>query len=77
MFRFVADVQDVTAFDPMFSEALALALAIECAAACGSERPLAEIVSLYKNVIEDARTVDAIEQGMTTEPDDLLIAVRF
>jgi hypothetical protein len=77
MFRFVADVQDVTAFDPMFSEAFALSLAIECASACGSERPLAEIVSLYKNVIEDARTVDAIEQGMTTEPDDLLIAVRF
>jgi hypothetical protein len=77
LFRFVADVQDVTAFDPMFAEALALALAIECASACGSKRPLNEIVSLYKNVIEDARTVDAIEQGMTTEPDDLLIAVRF
>jgi hypothetical protein len=56
---------------------LALALAIECASACGSKRPLNEIVSLYKNVIEDARAVDAIEQGMTTEPDDLLIAVRF
>lgn len=77
MFRFSADVQDVTAFDSMFSEALALLLAIECGAQCGATaEAVTSAKSNYKIIIDAARTVDAIEQGAVTEPDDLLIAVR-
>ena len=76
MFRFSADVQDVTEFDSMFCEAFSLLLAIEVGAQCGSDQ-VPEAEKLYKTLIDAARTVDAIEQGTTTEPDDLLITVRM
>ena len=76
--RFAADVQQVTAMDPMFCELLALRIALD-----GNERvtQAAEkegaIGQKYKQFGADARTVNGIEQGPTEPPEDDYITCRL
>ena len=68
--RFVADVQDVVSFHPMFCEALALQLAIGAAGSVNALDRLQACLVLYQRVVQDARTVDAVEAGETLDNDD-------
>lgn len=76
--RFAADVQQVTAMDPMFIEMFALHIALT-----GNERvtqspeKMSEIGQKYKLIASDARTVNGIEQGPTEPPEDDYITSRL
>ncbi len=76
--RFVADVQSVTAFDPMFCETLALRIALD-----GNERVTQAaakeqtIGAKYKTFGAEARMVNAIEQGPIEPPEDDYITCRL
>jgi hypothetical protein len=59
---FVRDVTDVSLFDPMFFEALAWKLAIECGLAITNDGDrVAAAVAGYKDIIKDAKSADAME----------------
>jgi hypothetical protein len=76
-FRFVADIVDVSIMDPMFCEGLAARLAwtvIE--RLTQAEGKLKDIVGAYKQVMGEARIVNAIEQGPTESPEDDFITCR-
>ena len=75
--RYVADFQDVSRMDSMFCEMFALTLAEECAGACDAEDQLPAIYKKYKAIVIDARSVNAIEVGPVTPPDDQYINVRY
>lgn len=76
--RFAADVQQVTAMDPMFCEMLALRISLD-----GNERVTQsaekenKIGAEYKNFASEARTVNGIEQGATEPPEDDYITCRL
>jgi hypothetical protein len=76
--RFVADITKVSAMDPMFCEGLACRIATGvCARLTQSEAKLASIASAYKRFMDEARTVNAIEEGYEDPPDDEYITVRY
>jgi hypothetical protein len=78
IFRFVADVQDVTQFDDMFCEGLAARIGMEIAPSLTqSEGKLGSIAKVYDNFMTRARTANAIEQGPEEPPLDDLIACRY
>ena len=78
LMRFVADIQDVTQFDDMFCEGLALALADGTVMRItGDPTKKAAIVADYKVHMMEARLVDAIEAGPTMLPQDEYITVRY
>ena len=76
--RFVADVQSVVAFDPMFCELLALRIALD-----GNERVTQkaekeqQIGAKYKTFGFEARAVNAIEQDAQEPPEDDYITARL
>jgi hypothetical protein len=74
--RFIADVTDVTLFDDMFCEGLAARLAMEVAPILAPTR-LAECAALYKEIMAEARLVDAIELGPIEQDEDEYITVRY
>jgi hypothetical protein len=74
--RFVADVQNVALFDPMFCEALSLNMAIENAAAVDSDQGQVAN-SKYGILVQNARVVNAIEVGPVVPADCQLISVRY
>ena len=75
--RYIADFQDVSRMDAMFCEAFALSMAQECASACDAEDHLPAINQKYRVLVVDARSVNAIEIGPVTPPDDQFITVRY
>ena len=75
--RFVADVQDVTQFDDMFCEGLALAIAEVVDGPLEQGKSLAAIEALYKRKMGEARTVNAIEVSYEDPPLEDMIACRF
>jgi len=78
VFRFVADVQDVTQFDDMFCEGLAARIGMEIAPGLTqSEGKIGTIAKVYDNFMTRARTANAIEQGPEQPPLDDLIACRY
>ncbi len=78
MFRFAADVVDVTTMDDLFCEGLAARIALEvCEPLTQSSVKLKDIASEYKQFMGDARNVNGIEQGSTEPPLDDYIQTRF
>jgi hypothetical protein len=77
LFRFVADVTEVTKFDPMFCEGLACRIATEtCEALTQSGNKLQTIASAYRLFMSEARQKNAIEIGAEEDPLDDFIACR-
>lgn len=84
VFRFVADVADVSTMDNMFCEGLACRLAREVGAAiaAGNEKPMSaalrsELRGMYREVMAEARLVNAIEQGPVQPVLDDWLACRY
>jgi hypothetical protein len=77
IYRFAADVQDTTKFDPLFVEGLAARLAYEtCEAVTQSTAKQSEMAGDYAKFMGEARTVNGIEQGPTEAPEDNYIQCR-
>lgn len=78
VFRFVADISDVTMMDPMFCEGFAARLAMEVAESLTqSESKLNAAASSYGRFMEEARTVNGIETDSTEPPEDDWITCRI
>lgn len=77
IFRFGADVADVTAMDDMFCEGLACRIAVAVAPLLTqSNVKLADIEKLYAGFMSEARIVNGIETGATEPPEDDFISCR-
>jgi len=77
-YRFVADITNVTAMDPMFCEALAAKIAwVVCEPVTQSTAKRADCLAAHKQALFEAGMVNAIEQGSVEPPVDDLIACRF
>lgn len=78
VFRFAADVQDTTQFDPMFSEGLSCTIAKEvCEILTQSTAKVVRIEQDYMKIMGDARIVNGIENGPTYPPEDSYITTRL
>jgi hypothetical protein len=76
--RFVANVSDVSRMDPMFCEGLAARIALEvCEALTQSTAKLGAIAKIYQEWIDQAHTVNAIEQGVEQPADDDYVTCRL
>ena len=78
IFRFVADIQDVTRMDPMFCEMLSLRLAIKIAPRLtNSTAKVSELGAEYRLWGGEARAVNGIETGPTEPAVDDFLACRL
>jgi hypothetical protein len=78
MFRFAADVIDVTTMDDMFCEGLSCRVGLEvCEKLTQSDAKLKAIDGEYKVFMGDARATNGIEQGSVEPPLDDYIATRL
>lgn len=78
IFRFAANVSDVSLMDPMFCEGLACRIALEvCEALTQSGEKLQSIGAAYNRFMSEARVVNGIETGPTEPPEDDFIACRI
>lgn len=78
IFRFVADVTDVSKMDDMFCEGLAARVALEvCEPLTQSSSKLGTIAKIYDEFMDQARTINAIEIGTDVPPDDSYISCRY
>lgn len=69
--RFIADVVDVTAMDPMFCEGLAASIGMEaCEPLTQSATKIKVIADFYKLRMGEARTANALEIGTEEAPLD-------
>ncbi|MDR3562045.1 MAG: hypothetical protein P4N59_11505 [Negativicutes bacterium] len=76
--KFIADVNEVQTFDPMFCEGLAARLGLElCEPLTQSAQKKSEIEGVYALVMREARTINGIETGATEPPEDDYIACRL
>lgn len=76
--RFVANVSDVTKFDPMFCEGLALRIAMEIVEdLTQSAEKMQTVVALYKELMGEAREVNGIEVGSQEAALDDWITCRI
>lgn len=77
IYRFVADITDVSEMDDMYCEGLAARIAAAiCEPITQSGAKLQTIASIYKYFMSEARTVNAIEQGPVEPPLDDYISCR-
>lgn len=78
VYRFVADVQNVIAFDDMFCEGFGFELALMCCEKVTQKEGLYDrIAKAYDMFMGEAREIDGIERGATVIPeDDEYISVR-
>lgn len=80
MFRFCADSENVTRYDPLFSEALSARLAIGLASRLldADELPiiLAQVEKTYARTITEARNTNGIEKGPIFPVESSLITCR-
>lgn len=78
VYRFIADMQNVSEFKPVFCEALACRIAMEvCEKLTQSSAKIQVIAQMYKKFMTEAITIDAIETGAIEPPLDDLIATRL
>lgn len=78
VFRFVADVTDVSTFDDMFCEGLACRLAEAiCEPVTQSRNKLADIQAEYKIFMGEARSRNLVELGAIEPSLDQFISCRF
>ena len=77
VFRFAADIQNVTMFDDLFCEGLAARLALAVTGRLSqSNADVQSIAAQYSQFISDARTVNGIEKGPVEAPEDDFISIR-
>ena len=76
MLRFVADVRDVTTMHAMFCEGLGARLGTEGGPRIRDEGTKNAAVA-YNTFMKEARAIDAIEQGPTTQVEDEWVRVRY
>lgn len=77
-YRFMADIQDVDEFDPMFFEGFACRIGVEvCEPLTQSTAKLQSIESKYKGFMGEARLVNAIEDGPIYPPEDSYVTCRY
>lgn len=77
IYRFVADMLDVTRYDPMFCEGLASRVAFElCEPLTQSISKLGAIGKEYQQFIGEARTKNAIEVGPVSPEEDSWFEVK-
>lgn len=75
--RFVADVEYVAEFDPMFCEGLSCRISTEvCEALTQSTDKLKNVAAAYKLFMSEARTVNAIEIGSEQPAEDDWVTTR-
>lgn len=78
IFRFVADVQDVSTMDAMFCEGLAYRIALAvCEQLTQSPQKFTEVTQAYVRLMAEARIVNAIEEDSIETPEDAYITVRI
>ena len=78
LLRFGADVTQVSTMDDMFCEGLAARIGLEvCETLTQSNAKLSTIVADYKKFMDEARTINGIEQGSTEPAMDDYIACRI
>jgi hypothetical protein len=78
MYRFVADVTDVSTMDPMFCEGLGARIGLEvCEPLTQSSAKLGVIAKVYSTVMTEARTVNGIETGAEEPPEDDYVTCRL
>jgi hypothetical protein len=78
IYRFCADVVDVTQFDPMFCEGLAARIGMEvCQTLTQSDAKMQGIKQAYALAMREARLVNSIEAGFAAPPQDEFITVRW
>ena len=71
LLRFVADVSDVSAMDPLFCEGLAARIAYEvCETITQSNVKLQAIAQAYQKFVKDARLINWIETGSTEAQEE-------
>lgn len=76
--RYIADITDVTQWDPAFYDAFCVSLAIDiCEALTTSTGKKNALDREYEAVIADARKVNAFEQSPAYGPDDSFITSRY
>lgn len=77
VFRYVADIAEVYAMDPLFCTGLACRIALEvCEELTQSDAKLQALASRYSKFMGEARIVNGIETGPTEAPEDDFIACR-
>lgn len=78
MLRFVADVADVSSFDDMFCEGLALRMAMQlCETMTQSAGKFQNLAAEYRGMMSEARLVNGIETGSYEPPEDSWLEVRL
>lgn len=82
MMRFVADLTDVSEFDPMFCRGLALSVARAVASILVKDKDVlqlvkADIASEYKTIMGEARATNSIEIGPITSVENRYVTVRI
>lgn len=78
VFRFVADITDVSKMHTMFCEGIALRVGLEvCPGLTQSETKAREIAGKYQRWMTEAGEVDAIEEGYIDPPDDDYVTCRY
>ena len=78
VFRFVANITQVHKMDAMFCEGLGARIGFEtCETITQSVTKLGAISKAYKTFIDEARTVNGIEQGPTEPPVDDYLSCRI
>lgn len=77
-FKYVAKIEDPTFYDPLFVEALAAKLALECAIEIkdASVTDFSKIEDSYSKAISEARMIGAIEKPAEEFPEDSWLAAR-
>ncbi len=78
IFRFVANVTDVSRMHAMFCEAWAARVGLEvCEPVTQSTSKLGAIARIYDEWVDKARLRNSIEQGYDDPPDDVFISCRL
>lgn len=78
IFRFVADIADVSQFDDMFCEGLACRIGVElCEPLTQSVEKAQMLGKEYDTFMSEARTVNCIETGPVESPLDDYLACRY
>jgi len=76
--RYIADITDVSQWDPAFYDAVGVAMAdIMCEAITNSNSKKATLGQVYKDTIHEARRNNAFEQRSAEAPEDSYWLVRY
>lgn len=76
--RYLADIEDVTVWDPSFYNVVSIALAMDmCEVLTNSPAKLDRLAANYKQAVSEARVADAFENLPAEAPDDAWWLARY